>query len=258
MTRARALAIYRCTREIVRMPACDSSPPPRVLVVLHQERSSAGRIGRLLAEQGIEIDCRRPCYGDPLPETMADHAGAIVLGGPMSANDGDAYIRREIDWIRVPLGENKPFLGICLGAQMLARCLGARVYAHDDGAAEIGYYPVAPTRHGRDLCAAAFPEHVYQWHCEGFDLPAGATLLASSETFEVQACAYGAGAYGLQFHPEVTYAMICRWLTRAHDRMNARGARPPHDHRADWYQHDAAVDRWTRAFLRKWLAAKPA
>ena len=79
---------------------------------------------------------------------MAEHAAAIIFGGPMSANDGDDFIRREIDWIAVPLRENKPFLGICLGAQMLARHLGGRVFSHPDGHAEVGYYPIRPTESG--------------------------------------------------------------------------------------------------------------
>ena len=63
----------------------------------------------------------------PLPETLENHAGAVIFGGPQSANDKDDFIRREIDWLKVPLKEKKPYLGICLGAQMLAQQLGAKV-----------------------------------------------------------------------------------------------------------------------------------
>ena len=111
----------------------------KLLVVLHQEQSTCGRIGYLLKRQGYELDVRRPRFGDDLPATMDEHAGAIFFGGPMSANDADGYVRREIDWINLPLKARKPFLGVCLGAQMLARCLGARVYAHPEGRTEIGY-----------------------------------------------------------------------------------------------------------------------
>jgi aromatic ring-cleaving dioxygenase len=118
----------------------------RILMILHQEMSTPGRIGYLLKNAGYELDIRRPRFDDPLPATMRDHAGAIVFGGPMSANDGDDYIRREIDWIGVPLAENKPFLGLCLGAQMLARHLGKRVYRHPEGRVEIGYHAIAPRK----------------------------------------------------------------------------------------------------------------
>jgi GMP synthase (glutamine-hydrolysing) len=238
------------------MPDCVASPEPsrRVLIVLHQEQSTPGRIGRLLRERGIALDIRRPRFGDPLPATLSDHLGAIVFGGPMSANDEEDYVRREIDWMGVPLAEGKPLLGICLGAQMLARHLGQRVYRHPEGRVEIGYHPIVPTGDAHALCGAPFPERVYHWHREGFDLPVGAELLASGEHFEVQACRAGPAAYGLQFHPEVTYAMMCRWTTRAQDHGPEPGAHPRHAHLEGWFMHDACVARWLQAFLTCWLA----
>jgi len=226
--------------------------PRRILIVLHQAHSTPGRVGRLLHEHGFQLDIRRPPLGDPLPKTLGDHAGAVVFGGPMSANDEHDWLRAEIDWINVPLKEQKPFLGICLGGQLLARTLGHRVYGHPEGRAEIGYYPIRPTEAGHALCDVEFPHRVYQWHREGFDLPNGATLLAEGDDFEAQAFRYGARAYGLQFHPEVTYAMMCRWTTRAHERMALPGAHPRHAHLSGWFEHDAAVARWSDAFLRAW------
>ncbi|MGA9486236.1 MAG: glutamine amidotransferase, partial [Methylocella sp.] len=83
----------------------------RVLIILHQKHSTPGRLGRILRAQGCELDCRCPRFGDPLPKTLRDYAGVIVFGGPMSVNDEDAWLRREIDWIGVPLKEDTPFLG---------------------------------------------------------------------------------------------------------------------------------------------------
>jgi len=231
-----------------------SEPMKPVLIVLHQERSTAGRIGRLLESRGHRLDIRRPRFGDPLPKTLRGHAGSIIFGGPMSANDPDDYIRREIDWIGVPLREGKPFLGVCLGAQMLARHLGERVFTEREGRAEIGYYPIEPTEAGRALCDAPFPERVYQWHREGFDPPCGATVLARGVDFPTQAILLGHNAVGLQFHPEVTYAMMCRWTTRAVDRMAAPGAQPGPAHLEGWYRYDPSIDRWIEAFLDRWLA----
>lgn len=225
----------------------------RVLVILHQERSNPGRVGRLLREQGLRLDIRRPACGDPLPASMDAHDGAIVFGGPMSANDEHDYIRREIDWIGVPLAAGKPFLGICLGAQMLTRHLGHRVAPHPDGKVEIGYYPIRATAQGQ-AAWPVFPRKVYQWHREGFDLPAGATLLAEGDDFEAQAFRCGRNAYGLQFHPEVTYSMICRWTTLAAAKMEAPNAQPRDRHFRDWYAHDGTVARWLDAFLRQWIA----
>ena len=113
--------------------------PPSILIVLHGELSTPGRVGIQLRDRGFALDVRRPRFGDELPETLADYAGAVIFGGPQSANDEDEFVRREIQWIGVPLRERKPFLGICLGAQMLAKHLGARVYKHPEGHAEVGY-----------------------------------------------------------------------------------------------------------------------
>jgi GMP synthase (glutamine-hydrolysing) len=198
---------------------------------------------------------RRPRFGDPLPETMAGHAGAIIFGGPMSANDTDDFIRREIDWLRVPLKEKKPFLGICLGAQMLAHHLGSRVYRHPDGHAEVGYYPIRPTAEGRAVCKD-WPDHVYQWHREGFDLPSGGELLAEGDdAFSVQAFRSGTG-YALQFHPEVTHAMMYRWLVRGAHRMELPGTKQRHEHIADRAVHDHAARNWLAAFIDHWIGRK--
>ncbi len=201
--------------------------PAKILIVLHQEHSTPGRVGRLLRLQGFSLDVRRPRFGDPLPKTLAEHAGAVIFGGPMSANDQEDFVRQEIDWIEVPLREERPFLGICLGAQMLAKHLGERVFQHPSGRVEVGYYPIRPTAEMRALCArcgAAAPSYVYHWHREGFDLPANATLLADGDEFPVQAFRYGETAYGIQFHPEVTYKMICRWTISGAERLRAPGA----------------------------------
>ena len=224
-----------------------------VLLVLHQELSTAGRVGHWLAKHGVPLDIRRPRLGDPLPETLAGHAGAVIFGGPQSANDTDEFVRREIDWIAVPLAEKRPFLGICLGAQMLAKHLGARVSTHPEGKAEVGYYPIRVTDHARAVCGN-WPDVVYQWHREGFELPHGAKLLAEGDIFRVQALRYGPAAYGIQFHAEVTHAMMCRWTSRGHARMAMPGAKQRAAHFAERPVYDQAIRTWLATFLDAWLA----
>ncbi|MGA0598604.1 glutamine amidotransferase [Enterovirga sp. CN4-39] len=232
-------------------------PKLPVLMVLHQEHSTPGRLGRLMRLRGHPLDLRRPRFGDPLPATLSGHAGAIVFGGPMSANDNEDYIRREIDWLGVALKEQKPLLGLCLGAQMLARHLGARVYTHPEGRAEIGYYPLLPTEPGQAFAGeigAAWPGHVYHWHREGFDCPPCSETLARGDDFPTQAIRVGSAAFGFQFHPEVTHAMMCCWTVRGHERLSAPGAQDRTRQIEGRLMHDPAVRVWLDAFLDHWLA----
>jgi GMP synthase (glutamine-hydrolysing) len=174
----------------------------------------------------------------------------------MSANDPEDFVKAEIDWIEVPLRESKPFLGLCLGAQMLARQLGAQVWTHPEGRAEIGYFPLIPTPAGEKLSediGAPWPSHVYHWHREGFDCPTGAETLATGDDFPTQAIRVGRCAFGLQFHPEVTHAMLCRWTVRAAERLALPGAQDRARQIEGRLMYDPHVSNWLDAFLDAWL-----
>ena len=218
-----------------------------VLIVLHQETSTPGRVGQMLEARGFRLDIRRPVLGQKLPETLAGHAGAVVFGGPMSANDTDDFVKYEIDWINVPLIENRPFLGICLGAQMLVKHLGGQVYGHREGLTEIGWYPIQPTDEGRKLIE--WPGMVYHFHREGFDLPGGATLLARGDTYENQAIRYGENAWGIQFHGELTRVMMHRWVVRGAHRFELPGAQTGDKHLEGRFLHDAPLRNWMSGML---------
>ena len=228
----------------------------KVLLIVHQEQSVAGRVGEVLGALGYELDLRRPCLGHPLPATLAEHAGVVIFGGPMSANDCGRldFIKDELAWLDVPLKEQTPLLGICLGAQLLARALGARVGPHPDGWHEIGYYRLQPTPEGAGLFAP--DQYVYQWHGEGFEVPDCATLLARGELFENQAFRYG-GAYGVQFHPDVTPEMMDRWTKKPAHRMVLPGAQARDAQLAGQRRHNADVEMWTRSFLAQWVGYRP-
>jgi len=207
----------------------------------------------MLTARGVPLDIRRPALGEALPDTTRHHSGVVIFGGPMSANDTDAFIKREIDFIDVPLREETPFLGICLGAQMLAKAVGGKGAPHAEGQVEIGYYDIEPTAEG---CAMMnWPRKVYQWHREGFHTPKGTTLLATGQHYE-QAFRVGSNAYGLQFHPELTLAMMHRWTTRGHERMKLPGARQRGDHFRGRAIYDGPVRAWLASFLDLWLASE--
>jgi len=229
--------------------------PRKILIILHQESSSAGRIGQMLEKKGCCLDIRRPRFGDALPDTMDGHKGVIIFGGPMSANDPDDFVKKEIDWCAVPLREKAPFFGICLGAQMLVKHLGGDVRPHPEGMAEVGYYPVQDLRaNGHNDVMPTAPEIVYQWHREGFNLPSGTDLLMRGELFENQAISVGNTAFGVQFHAELTFAMLYRWLVKGAERTRLPGSQTRAEHLEGRLIYDAAIRAWLDRFLDNWLA----
>ncbi|MFZ1681311.1 MAG: glutamine amidotransferase [Rhizobiaceae bacterium] len=234
-----------------------SRPPERlpVLMVLHQETSSCGRVGQLLRAAGFPLDIVRPPLGERLPSSLRDHSGVVVFGGPMSVNDHDEYMRDEIDWLKVPLREDKPYLGICLGAQMLVKHLGGRVESHGDGLVEIGWYPIRATPAGRALMH--WPSMVYQFHREGFSLPRGAELLATADTYPNQAFRYGRNAWAIQFHGELTLAMMHRWVVKAAHRFSMPGAQEGRLHLEGRMLFDRTLVEWLTRFLDRVFAGDP-
>jgi GMP synthase (glutamine-hydrolysing) len=143
------------------------------------------------------------------------YRGMVVLGGPMNVDEMDRHphLETEVRLIREAIERQMPVLGICLGAQLIAKALGARVYPN--GEKEIGWYDVSVTSEGtKDPLFSHFrpTERIFQWHGDTFDLPAGAIRLAESAGCANQAFRYGSNVYGLQFHLEVDEPMIRRWL----------------------------------------------
>ena len=224
-----------------------------ILIVVHQEHSTPGRVGMALEARGYRLDICRPCMGHELPSTTQHYDGVVVFGGPMSANDGKElpYIDQEIEWLDVPLREGTPFLGICLGAQLLCKHLGGTVDFHPDGMAEVGYYPIYPTDAGKRLMD--WPCHMYQWHREGFTLPQGAELLVTGDIFENQAYRYGQNAIGIQFHPELTLTMMHRWTVKGRERLVLPGTQQPKQHFDGRRVYDPQVKLWLENLLDIWL-----
>lgn len=225
----------------------------RLLLVMQAPDASAGRCGRKLRERGYTLEFCYPLADEPLPMAIDRYAGVVVFGGPMSANDDAKLlgIRAQLDWIPSVLDSGRPFLGVCLGAQLLARALGAVVKPHPAGLAEIGYFAIQPTVVGQTLFET--PLHVYHWHREGFELPAGAELLASGTRFPHQAYRYGSQTFGLQFHPEVNQAILECWLVEGAEELTAPGAQSAVEQRIHHIAHDAVLDQWFDGFLDEWL-----
>jgi GMP synthase (glutamine-hydrolysing) len=163
--------------------------------------------------RGLHTDIRRLDLGAGVPQPD-DVDGLVVMGGPMGVYETDKhpFLQEECNLISELVRRNRPVLGVCLGAQLLARALGARVF-HAHGA-EIGFGSVELTAEGKD--DPLFGSHgpslpVFHWHGDTFDLPPGATLLASSAEYRHQAFRFGSRAYGLQFHIEPDSVTWSAW-----------------------------------------------
>jgi GMP synthase (glutamine-hydrolysing) len=184
----------------------------RVLVLQHIACEPPGVFEDVLRERGHELVRVELDEGEPLP---AGHWDAIVaMGGPMSVNDEDEHpwLVEEKALIAEHVRAGRPFWGSCLGAQLLAAALGARVYAGP--APEVGVLPVEQTEDGSaDPVMSSLPASIdtLQWHGDTFDLPDGAVLLASSPAYPHQAYRVGPVAYAVQYHVEVTEAMGEEW-----------------------------------------------
>ena len=226
----------------------------KIAVVVHQEKSRPGRVGALLERRGFRLERFCPNLGCQLPRDLDDYAGAVVFGGPMSANDCGtlAGIKGELEWIPKVVEAGVPFLGLCLGAQLLTRAAGGRVAPHPEGRMEIGYAEIVPTETGRRWFPG--PMKVYQWHREGMDLPGCCELLATNDTYPVQGFRCGPNAFGFQFHPEVTLEMKGIWTLSAAERLKMPGAQQRGVHLSMHPIYDPPLDRWINGFLDRWLA----
>jgi len=187
----------------------------KLLVCQHVAFEILGTLNPLFKRSGFRI--RYVNFGrhpDAQPHLDGYHA-LVLLGGPMSVNDvrNHPHLRTEIRLIEEALDREVPILGICLGAQLIAKALGARVRRNHQK--EIGWHDVSLTRDAQhDPLLSHFhrTERIFQWHSDTFDIPHRAAHLAASETCENQAFRYHDNVYGFQFHLEVDEPLIERWL----------------------------------------------
>ena len=236
-------------------------PPAPYLLVKHSSGWNVDRCSRWMRRAGHAVEYRYPVDGEPLPDPVG-YAGVIVFGGRWSANDcaSEPWIPRELAFIERCLAAEVPFFGVCLGAQLLARVLGARVGPHAEGRREVGFHRVDPVPGEAAFLDA--PLTVMQWHSEGFDTPAGCTRTATSELFPDQAFRCGERVAGVQFHPEVNPDVLAIWHER--NRQRKPGDLTDEERarmRADALEHDAAVTAWLGGFLSRWTGggvARPA
>jgi GMP synthase (glutamine-hydrolysing) len=184
-----------------------------VLVLQHIACEPPGVYEEVLRERGATLTRVEVDAGDELPD-WREFAAVMAMGGPMSSNDDSAlpWLSAEKAFIAHAVRAGMPFWGVCLGVQLLAASLGARVYAGAEP--EVGVLPVELTEEGRrDPVFSALPPTIpaLQWHGDTFDLPAGAIRLAGSPAYPNQAFRFE-NAYGVQFHLEVSSEMAREWV----------------------------------------------
>ena len=181
----------------------------KVLYIFHQKTSVAGDVGKKFENRGFSADIIRPPLGDILPNDLSPYSAIVIFGGPMSVNDDEQFIRDEIKWMKKVIDSKIPFLGICFGAQILAKYLGCDVVKNKNNLSEIGFFEIEPIGEGDQIFKNQ--NVFYQFHTEGFELPNGCQLLARGNVFQNQAFKYQ-NCYALQFHPEVNFFVHLRWL----------------------------------------------
>lgn len=185
-----------------------------VLIIQHAPHEHPAALRRALESQGIRTLWIHPYRGEHYP-AVTEIEGMVSLGGPMGANDQTLHpwINAECELLKACALGQKPVVGICLGAQMMAKALGGSV--EPNPVAEVGWFPIALNKEGQSdpiAGAAGAGPTVYHWHGDTFHLPEGAVLLGNSKACARQAYRFGDQAYGFQFHPEADHQLVLEWL----------------------------------------------
>ncbi|HVY64849.1 MAG TPA: glutamine amidotransferase [Gammaproteobacteria bacterium] len=228
---------------------------PHTLAIRHVPFEDLGLLGPLLAERGhaieyVEAPTANLTALDPLAADLL-----VVLGGPIGVYENDRYpfIDAEIGLLSRRLAAGRPTLGICLGSQMMAKALGARVYP--SGVKEIGWAQLELTAEG----SASSLRHlrgtpVLHWHGDTFDIPEGAVRLASTPLCRNQAFSAGPHALGLQFHAEAAGRALEAWFVGHACEIGATSGVSVAQLRNDTLRHSSLLEQNGRAFFREWLS----
>ncbi len=229
----------------------------RFLVLQHLDIEPPALIADDLSKAGHMLETIRTDKKQEVPDTLTDYAGLIVMGGSMSANDAHlAFIDREIHLLQQAIAQNFPVLGICLGAQLLAKAADAEILPSPER--ELGWYPLYSTSAGKiDPLFSSLPEtglNVFQWHGETFSLPDQAKRLAACPHVPNQAFRLGSCQYGLQFHVEVDTTIIHEWVETGKNEREHLGGAGIRKIITETPQYIVGMASFCHAMCESWLA----
>jgi GMP synthase (glutamine-hydrolysing) len=228
----------------------------KALAICHETKNDLGTLQDILQSRGFDIALHMASE-DILPTINPDdHDLAIIMGGHMGVYEADDYphLHNEIAYIGQRLAADLPTLGVCLGGQLMAKSLGANVYKGTNGK-ETGWREIHVTEAGQQTALQyldAAHTKMTQGHQDTFDLPEGATLLATSSQYQNQAFSYGEKALGLQFHPELTKDILGRWLDDP-DGLLLKDGITREKIEQDTAQYMPRLEKQTEMFFNAWL-----
>jgi GMP synthase (glutamine-hydrolysing) len=226
-----------------------------VNVIRHLAFEDLGSFAAIFEQRGYAIRYFEAGVDDLDDASLAGNDLLVVLGGPISVNDGELFpfIEREVELLKQRINARRPTLGICLGAQLIAVAAGAEVFPGP--VREIGWYDLHISEAGQQTALRHLDAEycrMLHWHGETFSLPQGALLLASSDACENQAFSIGSNVLALQFHPEVTGSALERWYIGHIVEIMAAGLSVP-ELRSDAARFSSALVEQGNRFLGDWL-----
>lgn len=228
----------------------------KFLVLQHLDIEPLALIGDVIVESGHELQTVMLEEGVSIPDPFDGFDGLVVMGGPQSANDRHlSYIRDEVELLKRAIELDFPVIGICLGAQLLAKAAGAEIVRSP--VRELGWYPVYPSADSAgDPLFSMLPAEglqVFQWHGESFTQPEGASLLATHPDVRQQAFRIGNCQYGMQFHMEVDAELIEVWIAAGESERSHLGETGINAIRKDNDLYLQAARGVCREMVQRWL-----
>ena len=229
-----------------------------VIIFRHIECEGPGYLGDVLQRSQVDSQLVAIDRHDAMPDSVKDYSGVIIMGGPMSVNDDDAWITEETRLIRQAIDLNLPVLGHCLGGQFIARALDAEVTRND--IKEIGWLPVYQhadtTNTPAWLDSFKSPQTVFHWHGETFAIPEGASRLLSSRDCDNQAFQFKENVLAFQCHIEMTGDMVDEWSSLYEDELIPPSAtiQSRQQMLAEYDEHLPNMNRLSDEIYQYWIA----